>query len=65
MVLNNASKSDILGIKEHLGIQFSPALSLQIKGNELYYKDYAHVIDLSNNHLFGKIPLEVCKVAKL
>ncbi|RHN40549.1 putative non-specific serine/threonine protein kinase [Medicago truncatula] len=50
---------------EHLGIQFLLTLSLQIKGNELYYKDYAHVIDLSNNHLFGKIPLEVCKLATL
>jgi len=27
--------------------------------------DYAHVIDISNNNLFGKIPLEVCNLTAL
>lgn len=66
MVLNNASQSGQFSIITTVaGVIFTVGLQLLAKGNELNYPTYLHTVDLSNNHLLGKIPVEVFRLIAL
>ena len=47
------------------GVKFEILVPLQAKGNGVTYQKFIHVIDLSNNHLSGRIPLEVFDLTAL
>ncbi|GAU18478.1 hypothetical protein TSUD_366610 [Trifolium subterraneum] len=68
MIFNNALGSDqfditILNGKQNM--KFTIDVPLVAKGNNLDYRNYMHVTDLSNNRLSGRIPLEVFKLIAL
>ncbi|KAK2407489.1 receptor protein EIX2 [Trifolium repens] len=66
MIFNNVSGSDQFGIMiKSLSLGFVIKVPLLTKGNYLHYREYMHVIDLSNNHLSGRIPLEVFRLIAL
>jgi len=47
------------------GVFFQIYVPLLTKGNDLSYSKYMHVVDLSNNQLSGRIPLEVFRLTAL
>jgi Leucine-rich repeat (LRR) protein len=64
MIFNNVSGSDQFGILNKYS-RFPILVPLVAKGNNLDYQKYMHIIDLSNNHLSGRIPLEVFRLIAL
>ncbi|XP_003627989.2 receptor-like protein EIX2 [Medicago truncatula] len=67
MIFKNVSQDQgVLHIVDHdIGIIFVISLSLLAKGNDLTYDKYMHVVDLSNNQLSGRIPIEVFRLTAL
>jgi len=70
MISNNSLAIDEFVITVmHKGLDswtsFSIDVPLRTKGNDLSYRKYMHVIDLSNNCLSGRIPLEVFRLTAL
>ncbi|XP_058745702.1 receptor-like protein EIX2 [Vicia villosa] len=77
MISNNTLESDeftiVINFKSSFlnGIDFSMSYSYRIKvpllakGSDLNYYKYMRVIDFSNNHLSGRIPLEVFNLTAL
>ncbi|KAK2407473.1 receptor protein EIX2 [Trifolium repens] len=67
MIFNNVSESDQFGIylNKNQNVRFLIHVPLLTKGNYLDYFQYMHAIDLSNNLLSGKIPLEVFRLTAL
>jgi Leucine-rich repeat (LRR) protein len=66
MMFNNVSGSDQFGIlNKNQNTKFTICIPLLTKGNYLAYLQYMHALDLSNNHLSGRIPLEVFRLIAL
>ena len=65
MIFNN-SILDIFSIScNFFGVTVDIYVPLLTKGNDLSYSKYMHDVDLSNNQLSGRIPLEVFRLTAL
>ena len=65
MISNNVTRDEFTISYIVFGITFGITIPLLAKGNNGNYLMYMHVIDLSKNHLSGRIPLEVFKLTSL
>ncbi|GAU18477.1 hypothetical protein TSUD_366600 [Trifolium subterraneum] len=65
MISNNASLDEFTIYNKDTDYTFGIDVPLLAKSNYLDYYKYMHDIDLSNNHLSGRIPLEIFKLTAL
>jgi len=62
----NATADDGFAIEATIFSDTFPiTIPLFVKGNDLNYRKYMHVIDFSNNSLSGRIPLEIFRLTAL
>ncbi|AET02472.2 LRR receptor-like kinase family protein [Medicago truncatula] len=65
MTFNDVTQNEFYFSYNVFGVTFITTIPLLSKGNDLNYPKYMHVIDLSNNSLSGRIPLEIFRLTAL